>query len=339
MLTDNEARVVWSILSGGLQSEEDRIRESGVPRTTYHSAKLRLYSEGLLEDRYVPNPDAIGVPRVSFLLSRPPAEKASTVFETLSKIPGTVEAWAGTQVAFAVIFHKSVEASDSFLGKISSGELGDPRAIISADTAKQQVPVYFDFEGTWARYCGSSATKRYPCPLPPPRQESSTRGDPSRGSSSSIASLLTRHFTRPSHLIGPASVPKSQRRSLQQGRVEWRVFLGFPCLNTMRYRGLTLQDLVFIAGKLKDPDGMAKLLPDLATNCNVRPFLMVGDDDSVLIASLGIGLRALDGAPADARPRHSVIQVLAQHLKDIEVIREPLASLRMPVAHRFDILV
>jgi hypothetical protein len=344
ILTDNEARVAWSILSGGLTSEEDRMRDSGIPRSTYRYAKHRLYSEGLLEDRFVPSPDAIGVPRVSFVLSRPAAEEAGSVADTLSKTPGIVEAWSGTQTSFAVVFHRSIEAGEAFQRKAAEGKLGNPLAIVTVDAEGQrgavaQVPVYFDFEGAWARYCSFAATKRYPCPLPPPNNGGSDHVNSQREVPSSVASLLTRHFSRPSHLIGPGSIPRSQRRSLQQGKVEWRVFLGMTRLPTLKYRGLRFQDLVFVTGRPREDDGMANLLPDLLANCNIRPFLLAGDSNYVLMATFGIGLGSVKEAPADVRPRQSVINTMASHLKQIEITREPLVSLRMDVAHRYDLLL
>ena len=319
------------------------MRASGVPRTTYRSAKRRLYSEGLLEDRFIPNPNAIGIPRVSFLLSRPSVEKAASVVDTLTKVPGTVELWSGTQVVLAVIFHESVEEGESFLRMITTGEVGNPLSVIQVDTADcrgpvSNVPVYFDFEGAWVRYCGSTATKSYPCPLLHPNNGSTAHDEPQKKVPLSIASLLTRHFGRPSHLSGPSSVPRSQKRNLRQGRVEWRVFLGLSHLNNKKYRGMTFQDVVFLTGKLRKSGGLAELLADLAGS-NVRPFLLASDDNSVLMANLGIGLGAVDYAPVDAQPRQPVIQLIARHLKNIELIREPLAPLRMPIEHRYDRLV
>jgi hypothetical protein len=344
ILTESEARVVWKILSGGLETEEDRMRDSGIPRTTYREAKHRLYSEGLLEDRFVPNPDAIGIPRVTFYLSRPAAEEANSVLDQLSKLPGTVEAWAGTQVVFSVVFHDSVGSSELLLKRINEGKLGNPRAVVSVDTGKtmaseSQVPVYFDFEGAWVRFCGLSATRRYPCPLPPPHPATSARDDATKQVSPSVASLLTRHFTRPSHLMGPSSIPRSQRKSLQLGKVEWRVFLDFSRLRMLEYRGLSFHDLIFVTGTMRKPNGLAELLPDLLAGCNVRPLLLAGDDASVLMIGLGIGLGATRYAPPDLQPSRSVVQTMAHHAKDIDVIREPLISFRTPVAHRYDLLV
>jgi hypothetical protein len=344
ILTDSEARVAWSILSGGLGSEEKRIRDSGIPRSTYQDAKRRLYSEGVLVDRFVPNPSAIGIPRVSFLLLRPPAEEIGSVARTLAEIPGAVETWIGAQTAFSVIFHESIDESESLLKRASGGQLGNPLAIVSVDTGMRQVPssqvpVYFDFEGVWVRYCGQPGARRYPCPLPPPCQEAAEGSDSPKRISPPISSLLTRHFTRPSHLTGPYSVPRSQKRSLQLGRVEWRVFLGLLHLPTIEYQGMSFEDLIFVTGKPREPDGLGRLLSDLAADCNVRPFLLVGDHNSVLIASLGVGVSALKVAPDYAQPRNSVIKTVARHVKEIEVINERLSSLRMPVEHRYDRLV
>ena len=337
IVSPNEARVVWSILSGGLESEEDRMRNSGIPRTTYRDAKHRLYAEGILVDRFIPNPSVVGIPWVSFLLTRPSAEEAGTITKRLSGTTGAVEVWSGPDVAFSVIFHRSENAFNAFKKSVESGEFGAEVSYVQVDTARapdpiSQVPVYFDFEGVWVHFGGFSGTRTYPRPLPAP-----PRGEPTGGKMpSSIASLLTRPFTRPSHLIGPASVPRSQKRNLREGKAEWRTFLGLQHLGTLKYKGATFQDLVFVAGELRETDGLARLLPDLIDLCQVRPLLMVGDSNGVLMIGLGTGLTATPVSTSKASPPVSVIEAIARHLRAIQVVREPLATLRMPIPHGYD---
>lgn len=333
-LSGNEAKVVLSILAGGLESEEERMRKSGIPRTTYRDAKHRLYAGGILEDRYVPNPDAIGVPCVTFMLSRPSAEETASIEEKLSKTPGSVEVWCGTDIAFAVVFHKSVEAGDAFRRRAEGEEFGKPVSIVHVDTGKNPgpVPVYLDFEGAWVRFCGLAETKTYPRPLPPPYL-----GEHASGlMPPSIVSLLRRHLARPSHLVGPAAIPRSQRRNLRLGKVEWRVFLGLKHLHVVKYGGVSLRELVFVTGELREPDGVARLLPELIDSCKVRPILLAGDRDTVLMASLGIGLDSVPEPPSGMPPPPSVIKVVSRHLRAIQVVREPLTTLRLPIAHGYD---
>jgi len=320
------------------------MRTSGIPRTTYRNAKHRMYSEGLLEGLLIPNPGAIGVPCISFLVSRPSAEKANSAVETLSRIPGTVEAWLGTQIVFAVVFHNTAGAREAFQRMAADGKVGEPRVIVSVNANQprgsvSQVPVYFDFEGAWSRFCGLSASKRYPCPLPPPPQPITRRERPQRENPSTMVSLFTRDLSRPSHLTSLSSVPRSQLRNLRSGMVEWRVYLDISRLHLFEYRGLAIQDIVFVIGKLKDSSSMAELIPDLVSGRSLRPILLVSDGTSVLLASLDIGLVTVKNASLGGRQRQSVIEKMARHLEDIEVIREPLALLKMRVAHRYDVLV
>lgn len=341
-LTYGEARVAWKILSCGLDSEEERMRQSGLPRTTYRVAKHRLYTDGLLVDRYIPSTDEMGVKQVTFLLVRPRLDEARFLLEKLCSIPGAVEVWSGTQMILAVIFHQSENSMESLDGKLSSGELGSQRTVVEVKTDSDpaaQVPVYFDFEGMWARYCGISSTKNYPSPIPAGSADSRFAIDSSRSASSATGSLLARPFVRPSHLAGPNSVPRSQRRALREGKVVWRVFLGLTKLQQIDYRGMRFQDLILVVGKPKGPDPPSGILTDLVTECNVRPILIAGDEGSMIVASLGIGVGAVGDAPEDTRPRSSVIKTMSRHLKEIEVIREPLKSLKLPVAHRYDLLV
>jgi hypothetical protein len=350
-LTEGEARVFWSILAGGLESEEARMRSSGVPRTTYRVAKQRLYAEKLLEDRYLPNPLAIGVPRVSFLLTRPPAESVRSVGEEVAAIPGAVGVWSGVQVVLAVVFHDSVEASNSFLKNMASGRMGIPYTVISVDTYSQQalmsqVPVYFDFEGAWTHFCGFNSSKMYPRPLPGPSSGfNSDRAPPAR-TPPPIASLIERPFSqeqesRPPHLVGPSSVPWSQKRCLRKGEVEWRTFPSFSQLYLLEYNGLRIHDVLFVTGRLKDPGGLQELFQDLVRTdvCNAKPFLLAGDEKSVLMAGLGIEIESVRGSAPDVIPRRNILQTMTSHLESIEVCREPVALLKTHVAHRYDRLL
>jgi hypothetical protein len=141
--------------------------------------------------------------------------------------------------------------------------------------------------------------------------------------------------------MGPCSVPWSQKRCLRRGEVEWRVYPNMSNLHLLEYRGLRIHDVFFVCGKPKDPEKLQELFHDLvnADVCNAKPFLLAGDDSSVLMAGLGIDLGAVKDAPPDIMPRGNILRTMTSHLTDIEVFREPLASLRTHVAHRYDRLV
>jgi hypothetical protein len=74
-LTENEAVVIKSLLAGSTESGEDRIRDSGLPRSTYRDAKRRIYASGILADRYVPSAVAVSSLRATFLVARPYSNK------------------------------------------------------------------------------------------------------------------------------------------------------------------------------------------------------------------------------------------------------------------------
>jgi hypothetical protein len=343
-LTSAEARVVGSILASGLESDVDRMRSSGLPKSTYRDAKRRLFGEGFLESRFVPNPTAIGVPRISLLLTRPYAEGMSSVTDELADLPGTVVLWSGHQVVFAVVFHRSIESSSEFVRKVSDGKLGNVSSMVSVDVTQQPILAYFDIEGSWSSLCGFKGTRYYPRKLPPVQLRHDVLESPGSTMPSRITKLLGLPFSAekesvPSHLVGPTLVPWSQRRCLRRGEVEWRVFPSMTHLHLLRFRGLNFSNVLFIVGKLKQAGGMPDLFRDLASKCGVNPFLAAGDDSSVIIAGVSISQELTKDPSAVVFPRRHVIPTIGNHITNIELFREPLTSLRVHLSHRYDRLV
>lgn len=337
-LTRNEVRVVQTILgSPPLAPEEDRIRHSGLPRSTYQAIRQRLYGRGILEDRFVPSAPACGVQKVSFLLVRPFADKTAQVTELLCALPGAAVVWEGMHSVFGVVFRREGENREAVAGTLRSvAELGTTVIHVPCDPLSTHIPVYFDYEGGWNHFIGVEGTARYPrgFPVRPPPRLSWTRS--SRGVASTAEALVKRPFAegdscRLPHLVTPSSLPRSQRRLLAEGFVEWRAFLSPG--KVPRYNGSEIGDLIFLAGRLREPSAHGVLLRQLA-GADVNPFLLASDGSRVLLGMLGIGLRG--GTVPRRRTGVSVLGLLNDHLDEIEMARDPFLQVSEVRSHRYE---
>jgi hypothetical protein len=338
-LTKNEVRVISTLLGGSLESEEDRIRSSEVPRSTYLEIKRRLYSNGVLEDRYVPAPAVVGAYSVSFLLSRPFSEQRVSAIEKISNERGAILVWSGAQSILSTIFHSSSQDAKSFRNvAVEEESFGRVLAHIEIHPEEPTVPVYFDYEGAWNHFSQLEGSTRYPRELPFGR---GTVNPPTSKFKNGLMDLLTRPFgngttSRPPHLLSPSRLTHSQRRMLYRNYIEWRTFL---CLKYLgRFDGRRMTHIVLVSGKMRLQDTMPDLFRALVGGCGVFPFLFAFDSSDVIL-----GLLAAGGAPSSdglgsPGPRIPVLPTISQFLSNIEIIRESISHLSVHRSHRYDLL-
>ena len=333
-LSENEARTVSSLLGASLESEESRIRETQVPRTSYREAKRRLFEAGVLGDRYIPHPDLLGIHHVTLLVSRPHSDRMADVIQALCATPGAISVWSGTQLAFAVVCHRTAEESRSFGIALRTEAFGAPLTSIQLNPSEPQFPVFFDFEGAWNHLCNRQGTVRYPRPLLgtsrlhiKPRTADRLRD---------IATTLGRRpfsFQErgiPPHLSGPAALPREERRLIRDGAVDWRVVLQLD--RQISYNGREVSSIIFILGQLRTDRTLPGLFQALAGDCGVSPFVLAGEERSVLIVGLGTGHGGSARAQVGAHPQRAVRPTLREHFETFDSVREPVSALRI---HRF----
>jgi hypothetical protein len=341
-LTENEIIVIKSLLATSPESGEDRIRRSGLPRSTYRDAKRRIYASGILEDRYVPSPAATGFNRVYFFVARPFTDQFLEASRRLSELSGTVVCWTGPQVLFGVIFSQSGAISGSLVERARRAEFGIPGALIDVAPNPANIPVYFDFEGAWVHFTSSNGSVGYPRAIPHVRNPD----DEPRFLQTREASMLRQLLLRPilgegrrrePHLFGPAALPQSLQRWLDKGLVDWRVLLSLE--NPAAYRGISVSELLFVWGTLRERRSLQSFTNELTEEAGVFPFLAVGDGTRVLIASLATGRFQTSDQIRAVTTRFPVTPILSRNLNRIESIRQPLAQLKVVVNHRYDRLV
>ncbi len=340
-LTDAEARVIAVLLAARPDRERDRLRQVGVPRSTYHAVRRRAYEEGWLRDRYVPHPAALGRPFVSVAVFRPFADRQAEFTAAVSEDPGNVFLWSGTQVAIAVFFHGRAAEFPRLRERVLSRRLAAAHLDMTVPGDAPTVPVYFDFEGLWSHLAGLEGTLAYPHGL------GGSLGDEGNGAAQAVSAhqrwavgeLLRRPFVaaeqgRGGHLVGPFGIPFSQRKVLARGWVTHRTFLDPARLPP--FRGRAADQVVLVSGTARSGAQPERLFATLTRECRVFPFLLTVGGDRWLLGALG-GSSPVSGDAGGAR--RPVLPTLREYLEGIEILQEPAAGFSTPVDHRYDRLL
>ena len=323
-------RVIATLLAEVPGDESDRIRVSGVPRTTYQAIRRRAFLSGWLYERYVPSPKAVGASGVSISLAQPFSERWAGVVRSWRATPETVVLFASAETLLRVSYDYQ---------PAGGGRGGAPQPdddwfrrswTIRVPGVGSSVPVFFDFEGAWARRVGSRTTVSYPQGLP---ESIPTTAGPNR---LELADLLLRPFSTlgsdsPIVRLSGVYLARRQRRLLERGFAAHRVF---PSLSDLPpYRGGRAERVVFLSGLLRDGETLERLRGRLDAGRPVAPFLAAEGGGRVLFGML---------APSPAREPSAappLLRVFEEALREIEIVREPVDTLFPVVDHRYDRLV
>jgi hypothetical protein len=340
-LTEAEARVLSLLLANTAGDERERLRQSRLPRSTYHAARRRAYAEGWLKDRYLPSPALFGFPQVSVTMIRPFADRGAELAERWAREPGHVFGWVGSQMALGVFFHRSDKERSAAEVRAMEPTLGSGGLLFHPRPEEGGFPVYFDFEGLWAHLTGSDGTRAYPRGLPPlPPEvdpEDPARWNPRRNWAA--RELLVRPFAaeaqgRPGHLIGPFGLPFAQKHLLSQGWVVHRV-LADPS-RVPPYAGHSMDRVVLVTGTLRPGISPESMFVTLTRECRVFPFLYLVDSGRVLLGALGQSPGAGEPSSPAETDRRPVLPTLRLALEGILVVEEAAGNLRTSADHRYD---
>jgi hypothetical protein len=329
-LSEGELRVIATLISGGFAADREAARMSGVPVRTFHSIRRRAFLSGWLKERFIPSPRALGIARIRFRLAQPFSDRRHDALEEFRSLNPVVLA-ASSETFFSVEFVRSSSSSREVPGLGPDFRRG---WVIDADTSQREVVAYFDYEGIWSRLSGIGVVVAYP------RGLSGGMAGPGRGGhladrmlSGALKDLVLRPFefgiTAPARLsFSQTRLPRTQRVLLRSGLAFRRVipdFLEMPLIHDHR-----IDSIIFVTGRLRSGRSGSALFEDLVRRARSTPFLFASDGDRVILASLG-------PAPQWSRTGHTpTLEVLADHLHDIEVVRDRLTSLYSFVDHRYD---
>jgi hypothetical protein len=340
--TAAELRVVRDLLVDPLGPQSRKIRLSGLSRRTYQTALQRAYARRWVMDRYLPSPTLTRLPYATFLLARPATGRAAEVAGEIRRSTNAVLLWSMAETTFSVAFMKSPASLQSLARRLEDTGLC-PRGQVHALSCPQEgVPIYFDFEGVWARYGGLPGTVRYPQGLPVhPGSAEEGAVAPTPRVLESARSILAR-VGRPgreaathSGLLGGWSHRMVDRGLLRGGWVERRSFLDpISVARTLRdfAGGITV-----VHGTLRPSGEAGALTSELFERSRVHPFLLASDAHSILIGFLSVGPQTqLAAAPSR---RVAVRATLKRWLDSFAVTRQSLATVDPILNHRYENLL
>ncbi len=334
-LTRLQAAVIDSILAGEPGSERERIRLTGIAPRTYQAARRRALEAEWIAERFVPDPTLFGQARVSFVLARPNSVDAAATIKRWTQIERLVLLWKTSTMFFGVFSGQQQDRETPIARELAVPGRYTRAFLLELNLKSPTLPVYFDFEGEWARVVGIPGTSFYPRQLPRhPRGSARAAINPRW---KEIVLGLAR-VTAPAGpdagragIFSRIGVRASLARALRTGWIDRRAFLDPASIPA--YEEWTLGQVVFIHGRMREGRRPETLLRTLFTSCAVQPFLFATSGGDVLIASLS----PVPPGGVGARRGISVSGTLARFLERVEIDRLPAEELETVVSHRTDL--
>jgi hypothetical protein len=298
-----------------------------LPSSTFNVVRRRAYEAGWIEDHLVPDPGALGLLPVRFVLSQPSASVRADLLHRWASDPACAVLHEGTRAVLAVLFGSReptvVPPEGSWVLKVD-GRTG-------------HVPVYFDFSGLWARFGQESPPGSYPQELRVTPRDPGVRD-------LGAARLALQHAHEAS---GPSAsseqapewqnvlhLPRSQRRALEDGVLSLR---SIPDLARIPpYGEARIGEVVLITGELRGSSGIEPLLHSLTADCRVFPFLFVESEGRVLLGGAAQTSARFPGRVPLSSARRAVMPTLLEHLDHVDYWLEPVESWRTVVDHRYE---
>lgn len=337
-LTELQATVIDSMLAGEPGSERERIRLSGLAPRTYQVTRRRALDQKWVAERFVPDPTLFDRPELSLALARPRPGTMDSAVNRWCALAGAVLIWKTNERLFGLFSDRPKGSPTAVARELGAKDGYDSIYLLELDLTTPALPIYFDFEGEWAKVARIPGITFYPRPLPR-RPRGSTRGR-------SVLTARWREILRQLARIGcgpptagPAGPDSPLRfgeraalaRGLRNGWLDRRAFLDPSSIPP--YRGWSLEQVVLIHGELREGRRPQVLLHTLFAACGVTPFLFATAGQNLLFATLS----PAPPEPARARRGVSVSGTLARFLDHVVVDRLPVAELETVVDHRTDL--
>jgi hypothetical protein len=330
------------MIAHGEATERERLALSSLSRTTYHESRRRAYGNRWIQDRYVPDPKALGFPVVAIGLSRPLADRTEEYLRNFSYGPGTVVLWSMAGCALGVFLLRNAKESEQLARAWSDKRWVRDSDLVVSEPTLESVPVYFDCEGLWAHLLQKEGTARYPRGLGRPACEGSLQGG--KGPPTDGMARMLGELTGPIDTPGPVylhrtmGLPRSQRSMVEKGFIARRVFMG-P-LSLPSFEGRDTSRLLFVTGTTSPGFIPSSALPALVQQANAYPHLVVGGGGKMLIGFMGQGTQspqANNSPPSSFSTR--LLPALKMFLSDINIFQGDATTLFPMIDHRYDRLV
>jgi hypothetical protein len=325
-LSPKEARVIQLLLARVPGPDQRRIELSGYGDSTYFTIRRRALARGWLTERYVPDPAPLGVRRVLARLGRPFAEGAEEAARTWAARPGTVVLWRFRDSLLSVVW----ETAERPAPRGAPPPVGPPTVPgpfrdvwpIAVPASEGAIPVYFDFEGAWARWSGSGSPVGYPVGL-----DGIGEGAPEAAPVSPSARTSVLPMVEASLRAGESSRSRSVPPMALPPWLHRRMYPAFARVPPVA--GQSVDEAVFVTGRWLEAGRPRELVEALFREAEVAPFLLAYDRDRLLMGLLGPRPSKAGG---HATP---VVDVLRRHLGEVETHREPLRPMVAIVDHDY----
>jgi len=333
-LTRVEVAVVRDLLAGPGASVSDRMRELGIPRRTYQTARRRVRLRGWVQERWLPEPVRLGFGRVSFALAHPYLESGADLVAAWRTVPGIVCLWSTPETVFAVRF----ESGEAPLERWPCTDATKVRElfVLPVDLAARTVPIFFDFEGAWDRLTGSGLSRDYPRALPRCGSGPPATADAARLRRGQLGDLLepTVSDADDDGFLGQALVRRRRERARRSGWLERRAFLDPTAVQTSSEE--LVERFAFVHALLRPEADPTLLLQELRIRSGIAPFLYASDGKALLL-----GVLSTSSLPprSDGVPRETPLEILRRSATGIVTVREPARGLERPIDYRFERLV
>lgn len=338
-LTRGEAVVIRSLLAGEPGSEQRRAAYTGLSPTAYQTLRRRVLASGVVDFRYLPDPVRFGVPKITFSLAHPFADRQREVVQRWSSHPGNVLLWASPQTVFGVFMGRPDAASPAVPGVPHSAEDAPRGHDLTVDVRRPTAPVYFDFEGLWSKVTGFRRPAAYP------------RGIGWRGASAhpiDRSPLPERSHALAEELVERPFVPDdgtsasfhfrsllragSARRLISQRLILPRCFLNVTKLPA--FGNWQARHLVFLHGALRPETTAAALFRTVHTRTELAPFLFATSERRVLIGA--VSPMAVRRGAERAMAGDSLLTIAQKMLHSVDLFREPIENIMVATNHRYD---
>ena len=167
-LTRNEVTVVGSLLANEDVTQNERIKRSHLPRRTYEVARRRLIESGTVVERYVPNPSSLGIDTITLAVAYPYAERFPAVCRRWLETEGNVVLWRTQELLLGVFLSRRQAGRRPQESRFAPTSDYSRFVALEVETSQEAIPVYFDFEGEWARIA-DTVPRSYPQSICPTR--------------------------------------------------------------------------------------------------------------------------------------------------------------------------
>jgi hypothetical protein len=326
-LSESESRILLSLLEHAWGVQPARHARDDTPSSTFYSVKQKAYDGGWVIDRYLPNPWKAGIAIVEVTLATPKALEFSDLVTRWALDPETVVLWTGLNSIFAVFFRKP--ASNSAPQPVPH----PGKTSIRLSPCTGSAPVFFDYSGMWSHFIGSKKSATYPRPL-------ATLSDRAREVNPMLIQKLVcdnpcgdRVPAKPHRWMTPHLLPRNLRKLIRGGAVQSRTVLNLESIPP--FQGKMIGDLVFFTGTLRRGAKASTILAELNERCGIYPYLLVEDEDYILIGTVG-GVDATSSKNwRFPQTRHPALDSLRHVVDDLNMVIERADTVRKLIDHAY----